>query len=484
MEREAMKVKLIGINNVNPMAMAKFAANGCYQGNIPEIEPISEEVAAFVRKKLAQTGHHTTMEHQSFSFAIDGIAVSDVTFGLHLAAPFYNSDQRSGRYCSDMFKLLASDDESAQEGIRRYITGLWPETKPESVDRIIDFVKLGARMFADNIEEATEAAIALLRKERPGLNEKKIALLAPKIAQEQLRMVFSTIVPTYLLYSADLVTIISLWLVAWNPALRLVTEKMRQELISEYPALDCLFDRHWQEKVNSDFAPPAEVCDKMTFRPEVNITSRCDDLGHKVPPSAETIDRLVNDSGFDLLPFSPEMMDLNTYSISMVVRLSLATMGQDQRHRTIHRGRPAFTGGFYCPPLLRKIDMHDQVKTVMAGWSELMDELPPSLIAAIAPYGAVLTYRKTATLMALIHESAKRRCFQAQEEIYAMSCSLFDHFQIPRILGGEAEYAPQWRDICHQLSSPSCIRCGRCGEGDRFCGRKLESDDQYPDRQV
>jgi hypothetical protein len=95
--------RLISYPIIPPIALAKHAANTCYQSKTPPIEEVSEKAISFVEKRLFDVGHHTTIQHSFFTFEIDGISISDITFGLHLTSPFYNSDQRSGRYCAEMF---------------------------------------------------------------------------------------------------------------------------------------------------------------------------------------------------------------------------------------------------------------------------------------------------------------------------------------------------------------------------------------------
>ena len=93
-------VKLFAATDKNPIDMASLAAGICYQDKIPEMGKRLN-----VREKLFDVSHHTTIQHHSTSFLIEGIAVGDITFGMHLTNPFYNSDQRSGRYCAKMFPI-------------------------------------------------------------------------------------------------------------------------------------------------------------------------------------------------------------------------------------------------------------------------------------------------------------------------------------------------------------------------------------------
>ncbi len=90
---DAVKVKQIAATNVDPITLASHAARTCYAADVPELGEIID-----VENRLFRTGHHSTLEHNYYTFNIDGIPVSSMVFGLHLTAPFYNTDQRSGRF--------------------------------------------------------------------------------------------------------------------------------------------------------------------------------------------------------------------------------------------------------------------------------------------------------------------------------------------------------------------------------------------------
>jgi len=93
-----IKVNLITHTETKPLELASHAALICYQAEMPEMGKMLD-----VENRLFNVGHHTTLQHFFLTFSVEGIAVGDITFGMHLASPFYNSDQRSGRYCAKMF---------------------------------------------------------------------------------------------------------------------------------------------------------------------------------------------------------------------------------------------------------------------------------------------------------------------------------------------------------------------------------------------
>ena len=167
----------------------------------------------------------------------------------------------------------------------------------------------------------------------------------------------------------------------------------------------------------------------------------------------------------DQLHFRPEMMDNSIGSIKTEVDLSLATMGQDQRHRTLRRGKPRFTGDFYLPPLLKELKLENKASEMMKKWIEFHDILPSSLWTVLAPYGAIVKYTKQGSFNALAHEQAKRLCWCAQEEIYHLSrtfrLQIIDRFGIDH-------------KLISLFEEPACYNTGICVEGGRFCGRDIK----------
>ena len=451
-----MKVKLVGVSSITPLGMSEFAGKTCYQNEMPNSISEEEEAEKFVREKLFLTSHHTTLEHTNFTFFLEDIPVSDVTLGLHLAHPFYNSDQRSGRYCSKMF---TSPDFGA---IRAHIISMWPELTPLQIEKVIGFIKTGTEIYANYLEKAVEVTAKLLRKERPHLSEKGIMERAPKIAQEQFRMFISTIFPTGLVHTIDLITLVSIWESAWSPGMRKMTDMMRDHVLERFPQTSFMFDEDRRRK--DDWAcalvetPPQGGI--IAFSPKVTNVRL--DISRLVKLPDEKIMHPV-----DKLHFTPEFMNNNTNDVLSRVQISLATMGQDQRHRTIKRSEPAFTGEFYLPPVCQVLGIQEIAEKFFRMWLEMRGSIPASLFCAIAPYGAVVTYEKKANLNAFFHEIAKRFCWQAQEEIYNLNILL------KRII--ELQYLDSSNILAKMI--PPCFHSGNgtCTEGGRCCGRNMKN---------
>ena len=87
---------------IEPFDNAIATARTCYNSRIITAEEVRrDEKARALRDRLAQetylAGHHTTLQHATFQFAIEQVSRQAIWSFLH-AHPFYNSEQVSQRY--------------------------------------------------------------------------------------------------------------------------------------------------------------------------------------------------------------------------------------------------------------------------------------------------------------------------------------------------------------------------------------------------
>lgn len=445
-------VKLKNYTNCDPLELASFAAKYCYEAQPPKFGDMID-----VEKRLFQTGHHTTLEHFYFNFEIEGISVGDVTLGLHLASPFYNSDQRSGRFCSEMF----SKPDFLE--MLCYATEFWPEAG--ELSHVLDYFRRSVDIYNANIGKATEITAKFLKEERVFASEKYIQQNAPKIAQEQLRVFMPIIFPTGLDYSIDLIALVSMHRTAFSPVMKWVVGRMVEEVLKVFPALKFMFLE--EAGINVDqlklkFLSPRQVL----YKPGFELIGSLPNYGIIIPEPKDM-------HPVDLPHFNPKFMDNSVLNIDSAVEVSLATLGQDQRHRTLRRSLPMLTGNFYIPPVVRELKLESAMKDVMENWHSLREGIPESLWYILAPYGAMVAYAKSGSINAIAHEQAKRECFCAQEEIYHVSRSERKVIEVVK---------PQ-SDLL-RLFQPSCRETGKCGECTRYCGRDMKASEYFPERKV
>ena len=252
---------------------------------------------------------------------------------------------------------------------------------------------------------------------------------------------------------------------AWSPELRYIVSQMKDLVLKEYPDLGYMFDEKTVR--DSNWAP------KMNFEDiKIKTSPTCEVLEINFNKTVQ-LDITTKDS-VDLRYFTPENMDNSVSTIKTKVELSLATMGQDQRHRTIKRSTPELTGSFYLPPILKELGLEKTALEYMEQYAELAKRIDKNLALAIAPYGVMSSYTKLSDLNGLIHEQEKRLCWSAQEEIYNLSRQFNEY-----LMNHNHE------DIAEKLT-PACYKKA-CIEGRRYCGRdvsKLKFDKNIPIRKI
>lgn len=453
-----MKVKLLACTNTEPMDSASHSAKTCYTSEQPEMG-----VRLDVEGSLFKTGHHTTLEHFYMTYAIEGIAVGDVTFGLHLPHPFYNTDQRSGRYAGKMFL------DPSFGAMLGYVEKLWPEISFNTKLSVMEYIANGVSLYTNNMPEAQEVVGKFLKEERPnvsGVTKEKIK----KFAQEQMRMFIPVIFPTALDYTINIIALVSMYRSAWTPGMRFVTGEMARLFVEKFPDMSFLFDE--KSRGNTDWAI---TCDKAVQAGSPNLWNFQifgDFEDNFVTPPPEMMHPV------DLLHFDPVMMENSILRMAMEIEISVATMGQDQRHRTVSRGMPCFTDKFCVPPILKSLGLEDTGIAYMQKWVELSKTIPETLAMILAPYGAMVSYKKSGSVNAITHEMCKRLCWNAQEEIYDLARQ--QRIAMRAKFGKDSELL--------KIFQPVCYETGKCGEGDRYCGRDIslrkQGDRYFPKRGV
>ena len=455
-----IKITQIAETNVSPTLLASHAARMCYTAESPKLGETID-----VKKRLFDTGHHSTLEHNYWTFMIENIPVSSVVFGLHLTAPFYDTDQRSGRF-SKMY------DNPDMADIKNTLETYYPYETSNHINSAYNFIERGLNVYADNIKHVTELARDAIKRERPMANDKYIESNAPKFAQEQLRGFVSMIAPTALDWTVDLATICAFYRTAWTPFMRDVMDKIAMQIKTAHPDIAYMFD----EKVRNDlrwWTPMFAQDYKGTNKHPVCalLDSRYNDRKFCENKSRDTV---------DTLQFDPEYMDNSLMYVRSRIHVDAgATMGQDQRHRSIKRSAPVFTGYFYLPPLLDRAGLKPTADTWMRDFYNMVKnpEFSRSMLTSVSPYGAMVQYEKYADLNALIHEQGKRTCWCAQEAIYHLACHL--RRALANAIGNDAAVL--------KYLTPPCLSMGHCVEGPRYCGRDLKNEtlaNYFRDRQI
>lgn len=444
------KVQLLSESTADPIELSSHAAKTCYTSKVPEMGKTID-----VRSRLFNTGHHSTIQHNYYTFNIDNMSESNSCFGLYMLSPFYASDQRSGR-----FSKMYQDPNFAE--LQNHLLHFYDM---KDVNTALNFIIHGYDIYAANKLKLDAKAKDIIKQERPSATEKYIEQNAPKLAQEQLRMFLSMAFPTSLDYTINLSALASLYRTAWNPELKQVIQQMVNILVAKYPHIEFMFDpKHkstmeWNPKLLSNN-------NQIKYKPTLTI----EDINVDSLVLPEEKDKVY------LGLYDPNCSENSVNYIRTKVNASAGTMRQDQRHRSIKRGPISFTGDFYLPPLLNGLST--EAKNLNNEFLQLHGKIPETLWTMVAPYGTMVEYTKLADINALLNEQQKRTCWCAQEEIYHLSTSL--RKQLIEKLGSK-------HPLIDQIS-PACYKDGKCCEGVRYCGRniieRLITTNYFKDRQI
>jgi hypothetical protein len=399
------------------------------------------------------------------NFDIYGISVGDVTFGLHLTHPFYDTDQKSGRFAGKMF---ITPEFGA---MMTYIERFWPEITIQTRLKVMEYIANGVSLYSNNMPEAQKIVEGFIKEERPNATD-SVRKNIPKLAQEQMRMFIPVIFPTALVYTIDLITLVSMYRSAWTPSLRYATGEMARLFLEKFPEVELGFLFEEESRGATDWAI---TCDKVHGAGSPNLWN-FQTIGNFeenfVIPTPEMMHPV------DLLHFNPVTMENSILRIATEIEISVATMGQDQRHRTVSRGTPLFTGRFCTPPILRNLGLEEVGIDYMKQWVEISKTIPDTLAMVLAPYGAMVSYKKSGSVNAVTHEMCKRLCWNAQEEIYDLARQ--QRIFMQEKFGKDSELL--------KIFQPVCFETGRCGEGDRYCGRDIslrnKKDKYFPKRGI
>lgn len=461
---ELLNPDVLMCNNNNSIAYrsAQQAAASCYQPNFDKIVQAASKID--VEKLLFLTGHHTTMQHADhfLSFHLSNIPISLITFGLHMTHSFYNTSQCSGRYCTDIFnKTRIVFDVFVNEFIAKYCSDI--RSNSFQFNKLNKWLNSGIEFYKSNIAQIEQFAEEAIRNERP-FYKGNISLQAKRIAQDQLRVILSTITPTHLIHTLNIISLLSLYEVAWNHPLQSLTYQMIDESLNKSD-----FINMYHKLISSDFkefTPDFEIESNtnLIFDPIVYVD--------KDVVRSKAVDKLIdlynsdsNTRVLNTMMFNPRINPIDSDSnstIKMTVNVPVLTFGQDQRHRTISRSNPTITNKFYVPPLLSNFpNIVDFCQQHYEDYCELAQYSKRDMIHFI-PYGAVVRYVKEADIRAYLHSLNKRLCWNAESAICKMEretirqmCELGNDDKLP--------------------FNPPCID-SKCHEGSRFCGRNLISN--------
>jgi thymidylate synthase ThyX len=494
----------------SPFANFLATARTCYsaKGVVPDVE-ISDRWVGLARS-LYQAGHHTTLQHAQFQFALANVSRHFLWSFLH-SHPFYNSEQVSQRYVEVKAGnvVVPTLDEPAL-GIYR-----------AAVERqMADYRRL--------IELLTPVTEDAFYERFPGRrpHREKYAKEIQKRAQELARYVLPVSTFAYLYHTVSGITLLRYRRLCEQvdapTETRIVVDKMVEALLDHDPAYATILEeplpleetpewrflhgRNGGGSAEESAADPAGRARAFQVEFDASLegrTARLVDWGARneevlADSVREVLGQpriaLSDDDAIALAldpahnPLLGEALNLTTHDkltralfhphYTFKKKLSHTADSQDQRHRMTPGSRPALTAHVTGEPdyLVPRLVLEDPA--VERAYRESMERTWEDIRALrragaraedaeyLLPNAVAIRFTESADLLNLWHKHAMRLCWNAQEEIW--QASLEEAIQV-------TEVNPR---IGRHLAPPCTIRqrAGHrpiCPEGTRFCGERV-----------
>jgi thymidylate synthase ThyX len=483
-----------------PFENAVATARTCYSGKgIITAEDVAKNPEQRDRIGLStyQAGHHTTLQHAHFQFALSNVSRQFLWSFLH-SHPFYNSEQVSQRYVevkpgTTAIPRLA--DPRAQAVFEAAVLDQHAAYK-----RLIELLHPAAAREYYRIFPA--------RKKDPA-HEKDVK----KKAQEIARYVLPVATFAYLYHTVSAITLLRYHRLSQAPDCSAEARHVIEAMVGEMLRHDPLFEKVLEEPIPLEetlearcfAARPSGMGASAAFVKEFDAdmaghVSRLVDWKAKneamvadgvrevlgVPrstmPDDEAIRLSLDPSKNRYLGEAMTLTTLSKLSRALVhasytfkKRLSHTADSQDQRHRMTPGSRPILNAHLtgvpdyvspalldYCAPAKRVYD------DAMARTWDAINELRTLGVADewltyLLPNAVTVRFTESADLLHLHHKHKSRLCYNAQEEIWMASL----------------DEARQIRDVNPVIGSYLLPPCGLrllakqrplCPEGDKYCG--------------
>jgi thymidylate synthase ThyX len=480
-----------------PFRNAIATAKTCYSGSgIVNDEQVANGYEPLARS-IYQAGHHTTLQHAHFQFALSNVSRQFIWSFLH-SHPFYNSEQVSQRYVTMRPESVA--------------------VPPLEGDALALYRKTVARQMAA-YAEFSERLLPLADREwaaRFPRTRKHFARDVKKKAQEVARYVAPVAALSYLYHTVSGITLLRYYRLCRQFDApfeqRIVVEKMVDALLDLDPRYRTILEAPLDEAETPEAAffarSPVAPATARAFCAEFDaqLAGRTSKLiDYKVQnervladavrevlglpagrlADADAIDLVLNPARNRLLG---ESLNLTTHgkltralvhpSYTFKKRLSHTADSQDQRHRMTPASRPVLAAHLFDAPDVIVPELLREDSTLERDYHAVMDEVwgaisrlrrmgvPDEFALYLLPNAAAVRFTESADLLNLHHKHAMRLCYNAQEEIWR--ASLDEAIQI-------REVNPQ---IGKFLLPPCTLRdmaeaLPKCPEGERYCGVKV-----------
>lgn len=519
-------------STLHPFSVAIAAAWSCYGGKPARAENVRKLIgptpdgldaamtagrehrqsrALRLYSDLFAAGHHTTLQHASFTFVLDNVSRLAIWSFFH-SHPYYNSEQVSQRYREVTGETVLIPDLPAREqamytaaiersllGYRRLVEILTP-----------DFARDYARVFPARSKGTSQTAVT------------RFESAVQKRAQEVARYVLPLATPSHLYHTVNGLTLLRYRVLANQPdapaEVRYIVGRMIEEVLAVDPyflgapeapldlrplaAGDSIEARAFESWRASLAEVPNEaffhefdaglgtyqqsrlagfgLAGEATMAQAVRaVLARTSSEMSDAEAIAQVLDPSLNPYlGHPLfLGMNSKLMQtMNHLPFTFQKRISGAEDAQNQRHRGTLSSSPLLLAHQRREPDVvtpwaiernpdAKREYHETVTALWDAKNALLDTgIDPQWSLYLLPNCHRVRFYETGTLLNYYWKWVKRLCFDAQREIFSTAVEE---------VGQVRERFPL---VGRYLDGPPCVvrsRAGSmptCPEGERFCG--------------
>ncbi len=471
----------------------QVAGDGLDEGKREERHQKRDDLA----RSIYKAGHHTTLQHAHFQFALENVSRQFLWSFLH-SHPFYNSEQVSQRY------VTVDPSQAVVPPLSGQAEALYRET--------LDFQAKSYLSLTDKLKALT-AREYQARFKHADMNGKKAQGAIQKKSQEVARYVLPVATFAYLYHTVSGLTLLRYWRLCqtFDAPLeqRLVVGMMVEEVLKLAPEYRTIleeplsFESTAESQMFEHFH--ATKATQKEFRLEFDdslggLTSKLVDHSKDAEKMLASSVRevfglpssaLSDDEAIELAldpsknKYLGETLNVSTHSkltralfhphYTFRKKLSHTGDSQDQRHRMTPASRPILHAltldePDYLVPVLLEQDPalgREYAGIMEKTWENIVKlrKLGASeeFASYLLPNAVAVRFTESADLLNLHHKHAMRLCYNAQEEIWKASLD-------------EARQVRETHPRIGKWLLPPCglrSRAGTkptCPEGDRFCG--------------
>lgn len=497
-----LKVKLINAF-ANPFKNAIATARTCYSSKgIITDEGVSIEKHGALAKSIYEAGHHTTLQHAHFQFAIEGVSRHAIWSFLH-SHPFYNSEQVSQRYVEVKNGSFITPNFENSEAQNLYNS---------EMERIMKDYHDLIGLLTPAISEAYFGVFPHRQKKADEYNKE-----IKKKAQEVARYVLPISTTAYLYHTISGISLLRYYRLARMADTPSETFLLVKAMVDELLRYDPNYALILEEPLDPESYPEAEfirtgntdhdvahfikefdndldgnysrLVDYKAFAEKTLANSVREVLGKSERDIGdEEAISLVLDPGKNTILGETLVLTTQTklsramHNVHYTFRkkLSHTADSQDQRHRMTPGSRPILhmqlrdnVPDFETPMVVTTVSQQvqdryrDSIERSWKSYAKLKSfGVRQEFAEYILPNATNIRFTESSDLLALHHKHAMRLCYNAQEEIWRASVDEADQIRSIHPMIGKYLLPPcGLRDLAHVRPI--------CPEGIRYCGVKV-----------